>query len=262
MYLLQELLAKPEDASAPSIPPPQTTFYFLDYNEVVLQLVRRPGFSAPPPARAAADARTPVRPAPQVTLPNIILAFRDLLAPPTETPAEGSAKTSTSTAIQTADASAHRSTSPAPSSADGAESDDDDGDSAADEDASLTLGASRLKRFRELLARRNIVLRFFSGGWESFALAEGDGKMDVVLTSETVYQATNLPDLVALLRQASAPATTTLVAAKVLYFGLEGGGVPAFEGAVQTGGGGGWTEEVWRSASGVKRWVGLVGWSP
>jgi hypothetical protein len=43
MYLLQELLAKPDaDADLAKSPPPRTTFYFLDYNELVLKLVRGP----------------------------------------------------------------------------------------------------------------------------------------------------------------------------------------------------------------------------
>lgn len=160
------------------------------------------------------------------------------------------------------DVSAPRSTSSVPST-DDVLSDYDDDD--WDEDASLTLSHARLGRFRALLRERNIVLQFYAGGWESFDLAE---KMDLVLTSETVYQATNLSALVGLLRKASHPTTssgegrnttTALIAAKVLYFGLEGGGVPAFEGAVRAETGG-WTEEVWRSASGVKRWVGKVGW--
>ena len=89
--------------------------------------------------------------------------------------------------------------------------------------------------------------------------------MDLVLTSETVYQASNLLPLTDLLREASYPTkrgeekegTEVFVAAKVLYFGLEGGGVEGFLEGVR---GEGWTEEVWRSDKGVGRWVGRVGW--
>lgn len=41
LYLLQELLSKPQEEVSASPQPPQTTFYFLDYNEIVLQLVSR-----------------------------------------------------------------------------------------------------------------------------------------------------------------------------------------------------------------------------
>lgn len=206
-----------------------------------------------------------------MTLPNVVLAFRHLLAPPTA-PSAPSAKVAQPSSA--ADPNARRSTSPAPSSVDGAAADEEDDDEDDDSD-SLTLTQTRLARFRELLSRRNIDLRFFAGGWDSFALRGGqdEAKMDIVLTSETVYQIANLPALVDLLRQASHPtpssagadagrSTTALVAAKVLYFGLEGGGVPAFEDAVRASpDGAGWTEEVWRSESGVKRWVGRVGWT-
>lgn len=217
----------------------------------------------------------------QVTLPNIVLAFRHLFAPPASAAASVSSQPHAA-----ADPNARRSTSPAPSSADGAADVDEDEDDDDEESDSLTLSAARLARFRELLAKRNIELRFYAGGWDSYALSDGSSddaegaKMDIVLTSETVYQIANLPALVALLRQASYPTdppssssssteagtskqtTTALVAAKVLYFGLEGGGVPAFEDAVRaTPEGAGWTTEVWRSESGVKRWVGRVGWA-
>lgn len=101
--------------------------------------------------------------------------------------------------------------------------------------------------------------------------------MDLVLTSETVYQRTNLGPLRDLLRESGYPTrrewrgekgedgTLVLVAAKVLYFGLEGGGVEGFLDVVQQkeegeGREAGWTEEVWRSGKGVGRWVGRVGW--
>jgi hypothetical protein len=207
-----------------------------------------------------------------VTLPNIVLAFRYLLAPSTPAAAPATAERP-----PVADPTARRSASPAPSSADGAaaDADEEDEDDEDDDSDSLTLSPARLARFRELLVKRNIDLRFFAGGWDSFALAD-EAKMDIVLTSETVYQIANLPALASLLRQASYPTapsaeadsaatstkTTALVAAKVLYFGLDGGGVPAFEDAVRaTSGGAGWIEEVWRSQSGVKRWVGRIGWS-
>ena len=91
--------------------------------------------------------------------------------------------------------------------------------------------------------------------------------MDLILTSETVYQASNLAPLTRLLREASYPTgrgkekegTECFVAAKVLYFGLEGGGVEGFLDGVRREGGA-WEEEVWRSEKGVGRWVGRVGW--
>jgi hypothetical protein len=89
--------------------------------------------------------------------------------------------------------------------------------------------------------------------------------MDLILTSETIYQSTSLRPLINLLRTAShshehKEKTVTYVAAKILYFGLEGGGVPAFERAVEEGDGNGWVEEVYRTKGGVGRWVGKVGW--
>jgi protein-histidine N-methyltransferase len=117
--------------------------------------------------------------------------------------------------------------------------------------------------FAASLASSGITLRFFAGGWRSFASSLA-GPYALVLSSETIYEVAALPALVPLLRPTLEEAVagldisgggggggrgTCLVAAKVLYFGV-GGGVPDFVRAVE--GAGGRT----RSGSGARAWVG------
>ncbi|CED84663.1 Predicted methyltransferase [Phaffia rhodozyma] len=272
LYLLSELLRKPSSSLSPSNnqPPPRTTFHFLDYNELVLKLV---------------------------TLPNVLLAFASLLS--TSSDVLASASTSSTPGASTSSTEI-RSTSPTPSSPEvsNAKPEDEEEDE-EDEDNTFSLSATRIQAFEKILAERNIELRFFSGGWQTFDLSPSSSasdseeetpmtraekeKMDIVLTSETVYQSTSLRPLVQLLRRVSFPCrspslpssfitssessedskgssrTQTWVAAKVLYFGLEDGGVPAFVQAVQAERGG-WVKDIWKNNSGVLRWVGEVGW--
>lgn len=206
-----------------------THFYLLDYNALVLQLV---------------------------TLPNILLAFRHLVFPPSTTnDAEAAGPSS----------EAHRSPP----------KDDDEGDDDEDDlptDTSLPVPQAVQDRFIALLASHQIHLHFYSGAWSHALALAGTPKQlpkaDLILTSETIYQASSVPTLLALLRALSFKkeedeterTTRILVAAKVLYFGLEGGGVEAFLGAVRQHQG--WGKEVWRSGmgAGVGRWVGEVGW--
>jgi protein-histidine N-methyltransferase len=131
--------------------------------------------------------------------------------------------------------------------------------------------------FAASLASRGITLRFFSGGWRSFASTLA-GPYALVLSSETIYEVAALPALVPLLR-AGAPKHdgaledavagldisgggggrgTCLVAAKVLYFGV-GGGVPDFVRVVE--GAGGRVDTVWERSEGVGRRIMRVSWS-
>ncbi|TFK68302.1 hypothetical protein BDN72DRAFT_950267 [Pluteus cervinus] len=90
-----------------------------------------------------------------------------------------------------------------------------------------------------------VHLRFFAGSWATFNLQSCGGAYDIVLSSETIYQTSSLPSLVALLKAAcghgealedlvqgkltisSENECLCLIAAKVVYFGV-GGGVPEF----------------------------------
>lgn len=118
----------------------------------------------------------------------------------------------------------------------------------------LDIDDELISAFETDLARRGITLRFFAGGWDSYAL---DDKFDVVLSSETVYAEETLPSLVALLRRASHPTSLCLVATKVMYFGV-GGGLTAFEHAVRQSGGS--VDTVRASTAGVARMVVRVTW--
>lgn len=91
--------------------------------------------------------------------------------------------------------------------------------------------------FDESLKSRGIQLNFYSGAWSNFPSSLfGDGgvhKMDIILTSETIYSLHSLPALVELLSrytqtEAQHQPALVLVAAKVIYFGV-GGGVESFK---------------------------------
>jgi protein-histidine N-methyltransferase len=124
--------------------------------------------------------------------------------------------------------------------------------------------------FAESIVSRGITLRFFAGGWRSFASSLA-GPYALVLSSETIYEVAALPALVPLLRPTLEDAVagldilgggggrgTCLVAAKVLYFGV-GGGVPDFVRAVE--GAGGQVDTVWERKEGVGRRIMRVTWS-
>ncbi|KAF6763186.1 hypothetical protein DFP72DRAFT_1000579 [Ephemerocybe angulata] len=105
--------------------------------------------------------------------------------------------------------------------------------------------------FLASLKDHNIVLRFFSGAWESFSLSSSGGAYNLLLTSETIYRQEALPSLMRLLdegsglglgldemveaklslddgeRERERVGGMCLVAAKVLYFGV-GGGISDF----------------------------------
>ncbi|KAF8729840.1 hypothetical protein AX14_005938 [Amanita brunnescens Koide BX004] len=130
--------------------------------------------------------------------------------------------------------------------------------------------------FLSSLSERNISLRFFAGSWETFDFTNiPPQKYNIVLTSETIYRAENLPSLVTLLRSACLGITPNegekptsnpslcLVAAKAVYFGV-GGGVSNFIDAVEGNGSReklGTVETVWETKTGVKRNVLSVTWN-
>lgn len=99
------------------------------------------------------------------------------------------------------------------------------------EQGELSITNELLSAFTSSLASRGIELRFYSGAWSNFPTSIG--KVDMILTSETIYSLNSLPALVELLRQYARPqrstdTATVLVAAKVIYFGV-GGGVESFK---------------------------------
>ena len=130
--------------------------------------------------------------------------------------------------------------------------------------------------FLSSLSERNISLRFFAGSWETFDFTNiPPQRYNIVLTSETIYRAENLPSLVTLLRSACLGITPNegekptsnpslcLVAAKAVYFGV-GGGVSNFIDAVEGNGSReklGTVETVWETKTGVKRNVLSVAWN-
>jgi protein-histidine N-methyltransferase len=142
-------------------------------------------------------------------------------------------------------------------------------DSAEPGDVELT--PTLRSAFAASLASRGITLRFFAGGWRSFA-SSLVGPYALVLSSETIYEVGALPALVPLLRPTLEDAVagldisgggsggrgTCLVAAKVLYFGV-GGGVPDFVRAVESAGGR--VDTVWERSEGVGRRIMRVSWS-
>jgi protein-histidine N-methyltransferase len=95
------------------------------------------------------------------------------------------------------------------------------------EDGELELTEDLLDSFQAELAARSIDLRFFYGDWAACDIGpqlQQQAYM-VCLTSETVYNKANLPALCRLLHGCSARDSSPLclVAAKRLYFGLDGG---------------------------------------
>lgn len=131
-----------------------------------------------------------------------------------------------------------------------------------DEPGDLDLTADLLDAFTSALTKHRIELKFFSGSWPAVSSSPTGSdrvtqKYDLALTSETVYQIPSLPNLIALLRGAQ----QSIVAAKVLYFGV-GGGTDAFEEAVLASGG--QLEHIggaWEGAKGgVSRKVSRVQW--
>ncbi|CDU26300.1 related to HPM1-AdoMet-dependent methyltransferase [Sporisorium scitamineum] len=95
-----------------------------------------------------------------------------------------------------------------------------------DTENELAITDELVTAFAESLTSRGIHFNFYSGAWSTFPPASQ--KMDLILTSETIYSLESLPALVELLRSYAKPqgeseAGVALVAAKVIYFGVGGG---------------------------------------
>lgn len=77
--------------------------------------------------------------------------------------------------------------------------------------------------------------RFFAGDWESFEelvapkMSKEEGKFDLILTSETIYNTKNQHKLISIFKNLLKKNGQVLVAAKTVYFGV-GGGLRQFEG--------------------------------
>jgi len=83
--------------------------------------------------------------------------------------------------------------------------------------------------------------RFFAGDWESFKelvepeMFRDDGKFDLILTSETIYNTKNQHKLISIFKNLLKKNGQVLVAAKTVYFGV-GGGLRQFEGMLSQNG--------------------------
>ena len=72
------------------------------------------------------------------------------------------------------------------------------------------------------------VVRFFSGDWSDFTAKQENFKYDLILTSETIYEAKNHAKLLSVFDHLLAENGTVLLAAKIHYFGV-GGSLRQFE---------------------------------
>ncbi|KAJ9479470.1 Histidine protein methyltransferase 1 [Pseudozyma hubeiensis] len=96
-----------------------------------------------------------------------------------------------------------------------------------DAENELAITSDLVAAFSASLSQRGIHLNFHSGAWSEFPPTLG-AKMDVILTSETIYSLESLPALVDVVSRYAGESALTLVAAKVIYFGV-GGGVESFK---------------------------------
>lgn len=94
--------------------------------------------------------------------------------------------------------------------------------------------------------------RFFSGDWSSFD-EKLDKKIvfDIILTSETIYNAANYDKLIKLFTKRLSKSGKVFVAAKTCYFGV-GGGVRQFERAINENGSFK-CDVCWKNADGIQR---------
>jgi len=109
----------------------------------------------------------------------------------------------------------------------------------------LPINPSLVAAFLESLSNKNLHIHFLCGSWSTYNI---DRRFDIILTSETMYRAESIPDLLDVLWKAYAsPPSLTIdatlegavqeklslddpkcyAAGKVLYFGV-GGGLPDF----------------------------------
>jgi 2-polyprenyl-3-methyl-5-hydroxy-6-metoxy-1,4-benzoquinol methylase len=93
---------------------------------------------------------------------------------------------------------------------------------------------------------------FHSGDWASYAeLTKDDAKFDVILTSETIYNAENYEKLVEVFEKRLTDDGCVFLAAKTYYFGV-GGGTRQFEAYLQSRKNFK-SEVVWKNSDGVAR---------
>ncbi|WRT65339.1 uncharacterized protein IL334_002282 [Kwoniella shivajii] len=234
-YLLRSLLSTPSSSSSSSSSI-KTTFHVQDYNSLVLSLV---------------------------TLPNLVLAALPFLKPEVlHAPQD--------------------------------EEDVEDVIPDLESPGNLALSPALVEAFQNLLVERGIDLKFTYGHWTGLAddlVKDGKG-YDLVLTAETIYAEESNASLLEVLRSGARKGDKgnakesigledslgdlkvndddwqkkplsesaqglTLVAAKVLYFGV-GGGLSAFLDRVENDGG--WWKGVKNWTKGVGRKVVQVGW--
>ncbi|EJD05617.1 uncharacterized protein FOMMEDRAFT_118786 [Fomitiporia mediterranea MF3/22] len=140
-----------------------------------------------------------------------------------------------------------------------------------------------ISAFHTSLQEQGIAICFIAGSWQSLSDSDirGAFPLDITLTSETIYETSSLPSLIALLKRCTqgeakdvrdVDNTTTqtsdlviegsarlcLIAAKVLYFGV-GGSVMEFERAITKAGGK--TTTVLDRQAGVERKVMSIAWT-
>lgn len=99
---------------------------------------------------------------------------------------------------------------------------------------------------------------FFSGDWASFR-QNTQQLYDIILTSETIYNANNYGKLIALLKNKLKPGGLALLAAKVYYFGV-GGGLRSLEQALDADGAFG-HRVAWECDNGVRREILEIRWN-
>ena len=157
------------------------------------------------------------------------------------------------------------------------------------EPGELPLTPELLSAFTESLKEHKIDLAFVSGTWSDMEtwIRNTQHPYNLILTSETIYRPSSLQSLISLLRSSlalrSGPSLEAethplsgelahlslrtsstsalphfcLVAAKVIYFGV-GGGIDAFEKAVE--GAGGKVKMVFERKEGVSRCIMQITW--
>jgi len=133
-------------------------------------------------------------------------------------------------------------------------------------EGTLEVTEQLVESFSEALERRAISLRMVVGDWRAFDAGELGvaHAANLVVSSETVYRDSAIPSLIAAARSVAARDASTLIAAKTLYFGLDGGEL-AFRQHVDRLPGS-TVEERWHGGSGgsggVERVVLDVRWPP
>jgi len=132
--------------------------------------------------------------------------------------------------------------------------------------AILNISSEFIQSFKTFLHLHGIIFTFLAGDWSDCRPKEFCSRADIVLTSETVYELSTIPDLVKVLDEARG-LTICLVACKRVYFGV-GGGQLDFIKEVESRGG--VVEPIWtsqvngrahQSISGIDRAVFRITWA-